>query len=68
MAHDHSTPKPATLTARKSGGLQGVARTPGDKSISHRALIFGGLALGKTEISGLLEGEDVLILKQAGHR
>jgi 3-phosphoshikimate 1-carboxyvinyltransferase len=33
---------------------------PGDKSISHRALIFGGLAVGRTRISGLLEGEDVL--------
>lgn len=60
MAQDHSTPTLTTLTARKSGGLQGVARAPGDKSISHRALIFGGLALGKTAISGLLEGEDVL--------
>jgi 3-phosphoshikimate 1-carboxyvinyltransferase len=33
---------------------------PGDKSISHRALIFGALAVGETRISGLLEGEDVL--------
>jgi 3-phosphoshikimate 1-carboxyvinyltransferase len=35
-------------------------RVPGDKSISHRALIFGALAVGETRISGLLEGEDVL--------
>ena len=35
-------------------------RVPGDKSISHRALIFGALAVGETRIAGLLEGEDVL--------
>ena len=40
--------------------LSGAARVPGDKSISHRALIFGALATGSTKVSGLLEGEDVL--------
>jgi 3-phosphoshikimate 1-carboxyvinyltransferase len=40
--------------------LQGAAEIPGDKSISHRSLIFGGLAAGTTNIEGLLEGEDVL--------
>jgi 3-phosphoshikimate 1-carboxyvinyltransferase len=48
------------LTARRAGPLQGRVRVPGDKSISHRALIFGALAVGETRISGLLEGEDVL--------
>jgi 3-phosphoshikimate 1-carboxyvinyltransferase len=48
------------LTARRGGPLQGRARVPGDKSISHRALILGALAVGQTTISGLLEGEDVL--------
>ncbi len=48
------------LTARRSGPLQGRVRVPGDKSISHRALILGALTVGKTAISGLLEGEDVL--------
>src|SRR6516162_8228200 len=48
------------LSARRSGALQGRVRVPGDKSISHRALIFGALAVGETRISGLLEGEDVL--------
>ena len=48
------------LTAGKAPPLQGRARVPGDKSISHRALIFGALATGRTRISGLLEGEDVL--------
>lgn len=48
------------LTARKSSPLNGTARVPGDKSISHRALMLGGLAAGETMISGLLEGADVL--------
>lgn len=48
------------LTARRSGPLSGRVRAPGDKSISHRALILGGLAHGVTEITGLLEGDDVL--------
>lgn len=43
-----------------SPALAGVARIPGDKSISHRALMLAGLATGETLISGLLEGEDVL--------
>lgn len=50
----------AHLTARRAGALQGRVRAPGDKSISHRALILGALATGDTEIEGLLEGEDVL--------
>ena len=49
----------AHLTARRSGPLRGTVRAPGDKSISHRALILGALAEGVTEIEGLLEGEDV---------
>ncbi len=53
-----ATQSPAT--ARRSGALVGRVRVPGDKSISHRALMFGGLASGETRISGLLEGEDVL--------
>ena len=50
----------APLTASRSGPLKGRVRVPGDKSISHRALILGALAVGETRISGLLEGEDVL--------
>lgn len=45
--------------------LAGDCRVPGDKSISHRALIFGALAVGRTRIDGLLEGEDVLATAQA---
>lgn len=48
------------LTARRSGPLKGTVRPPGDKSISHRALMFGALSLGTTRITGLLEGEDVI--------
>ena len=48
------------MRARKSGALSGVAEVPGDKSISHRALIFGAMAVGETKITGLLEGQDVL--------
>ena len=54
----HDAPIP--MTARKSGPLLGVAEVPGDKSISHRALIFGAMAVGETRIIGLLEGQDVL--------
>jgi 3-phosphoshikimate 1-carboxyvinyltransferase len=48
------------LEGHRSGPLRGNATIPGDKSISHRALIFGGLAVGTTNIEGLLEGDDVL--------
>ncbi len=54
----HATPTP--MTARRAGPLRGAAHVPGDKSISHRALILGALAVGETRIEGLLEGEDVL--------
>ena len=43
---------------RPGGSLAGEARVPGDKSISHRALMFGALAVGETVIDGLLESED----------
>jgi 3-phosphoshikimate 1-carboxyvinyltransferase len=55
-----SHPAPSPLAARRSGPLKGRVRVPGDKSISHRALIFGALTVGETRISGLLEGEDVI--------
>jgi 3-phosphoshikimate 1-carboxyvinyltransferase len=48
------------LTSRQGGPMQGRARVPGDKSISHRVLILGALTVGETTISGMLEGEDVL--------
>jgi 3-phosphoshikimate 1-carboxyvinyltransferase len=52
--------QPTPLEARASGPLTGKVRIPGDKSISHRALILGGLSVGETRISGLLESGDVL--------
>ena len=54
----HGPAKP--MTSRKGGALTGVAHVPGDKSVSHRALIFGALTVGETRIEGLLEGQDVL--------
>lgn len=54
----HGTPQP--MTAKAAGPLKGVAEVPGDKSISHRSLIFGAMAVGETRVTGLLEGEDVL--------
>ena len=54
----HGTVQP--MTAHRSGPLSGRAEVPGDKSISHRALIFGAMAVGETRITGLLEGQDVL--------
>jgi 3-phosphoshikimate 1-carboxyvinyltransferase len=56
----HSNAAPTPLESRASGPLTGKVRVPGDKSISHRALILGALSVGETRISGLLEGEDVL--------
>ncbi len=53
------------LTSRLTGELSGTIRVPGDKSISHRALMLGALAVGRTEIDGLLEGEDVLRTAEA---
>jgi 3-phosphoshikimate 1-carboxyvinyltransferase len=47
-------------TSKQVANLSGRVRVPGDKSISHRALMFGALAIGETRIEGLLEGEDVL--------
>ena len=55
----------ASMTARRSGPLKGSLRAPGDKSISHRALILGALARGVTQVEGLLEGEDVKRSAQA---
>jgi 3-phosphoshikimate 1-carboxyvinyltransferase len=59
-------PAPAKpLSAHASGPLRGRMRVPGDKSISHRAMMFGAMALGETTVDGLLEGEDVLATGRA---
>lgn len=56
----HTTSIPKPLSSLRSAPLTGKVRVPGDKSISHRALIFGALATGTTRITGLLEAEDVI--------
>ena len=53
------------LTARRSAGISGHVKVPGDKSISHRALILAGLATGRTRIEGLLQADDVLATARA---
>jgi len=66
---DPAAPKPPETEPREgarprrfvsAGPLKGRIRVPGDKSISHRALMFGALAVGETRVTGLLEGEDVM--------
>ncbi len=61
VSHD----APLRLAAARSGALIGRRRPPGDKSISHRALLLGLLCVGETAIDGLLEGEDVLRTAEA---
>ncbi len=48
------------LSSNKCNCLNGIITVPGDKSISHRSLIMGALAIGESIVTGLLEGEDVL--------
>ena len=57
-AHSSGPPQPRRFSPQ--GPLKGRIRVPGDKSISHRSLMFAALAVGRSRISGLLEGEDVL--------
>lgn len=54
----HTAPTPRRFLP--SGPLKGTIRVPGDKSISHRSIMLGALAVGETRVTGLLEGEDVL--------
>ncbi|MGB6229937.1 MAG: hypothetical protein WBF53_07405, partial [Litorimonas sp.] len=54
------TAQPSPATSARSGPLSGRIPAPGDKSISHRALILGAIADGTTTVSGLLEGADIL--------
>jgi 3-phosphoshikimate 1-carboxyvinyltransferase len=74
MSRTSAAPRPLTSrniasaqgSAQSSGrGLRGRIKVPGDKSISHRSLMLGALAIGQTEIHGLLEGEDVLRTAEA---
>ncbi len=58
MSADPAAPRPRRFLP--SGPLKGRIRVPGDKSISHRAVMLGALAVGETRVTGLLEGEDVM--------
>ena len=62
MSHDSA---PTPLTSSMGSPLTGTIRVPGDKSISHRSLMFGALAIGRTTVKGLLESEDVLATADA---
>ena len=55
-----SAANPRPIAARHSAALTGTVTVPGDKSISHRAFLFGGIAAGTTRVTGLLAGEDVI--------
>jgi 3-phosphoshikimate 1-carboxyvinyltransferase len=61
----HGSGQASPVTAKAGTALKGRIRVPGDKSISHRSLIFGLLAIGETRIEGLLEGDDVLRTAEA---
>ena len=52
------------LISHRHGGLSGSFNVPGDKSISHRALILGGLAIGTTRVTGLLEGLSLIHISE----
>ncbi|QFU17544.1 3-phosphoshikimate 1-carboxyvinyltransferase [Microvirga thermotolerans] len=63
MGHAHGLASP--VTGRAGSALKGRIRVPGDKSISHRSMIFGLLSIGETRVEGLLEGDDVLRTAEA---
>jgi len=65
MTASESSPAVARLRSTPTRRLRGRLSVPGDKSISHRALILGGLSVGETVVHGLLEGDDVLRTAEA---
>jgi 3-phosphoshikimate 1-carboxyvinyltransferase len=64
-AHSSHQSAASPLSAKRSRPLKGRLRPPGDKSISHRAFLFGLLTCGETKVEGLLEGDDVLATGKA---
>jgi 3-phosphoshikimate 1-carboxyvinyltransferase len=56
------------MRCRRQGPLRGAIAVPGDKSMSHRALLFGALATGETRVTGLLDAEDVHSTRKAVER
>src|ERR1700680_4497104 len=65
VAPAQTAPTFQPAVARRDGTLKGRIRVPGDKSISHRALLLGLLTVGRTTITGLLEGDDILATARA---
>lgn len=65
MSHPDDASEARPVEARPTGRLAGRIAVPGDKSISHRTLILGGLTVGETAVEGLLEGEDVIATADA---
>src|ERR1700674_1078790 len=65
VAPAETAPALHPAVARSGGKLKGSIRVPGDKSISHRALLLGLFTVGKTTIEGLLEGDDILATARA---
>jgi len=63
-----TVPTTGPLACRRKGPLRGAIAVPGDKSISHRALLFGALATGETRVTGLLDAEDVHSTRKAVER
>ncbi|WP_308911168.1 3-phosphoshikimate 1-carboxyvinyltransferase [Pseudokordiimonas caeni] len=59
-AHHSPDAQPEPLVSAPGRALEGAVRIPGDKSVSHRSIMLGALAVGKSRVSGLLEGEDVM--------
>src|ERR1700680_2375743 len=65
VAPAQTAPTFQPAVARRDGTLKGRIRVPGDKSISHRALLLGTRPVGRTTITGLLEGDDILATARA---
>ena len=65
MAQDCRVAMSVEVASLKTSNLRGTVKVPGDKSISHRSLIFASQAIGRTKITGLLEGEDVIATSKA---
>ncbi len=62
---ESGTPRPLSFRTRPGGSVNGTLRVPGDKSISHRALMFGAIAEGTTRVAGFLHAQDCLATARA---
>ena len=64
--HQDTAMRPRRFMA--GGPLRGTIKVPGDKSISHRAVMFGSIAEGETHIRNFLDGGDCLVSNDSGHQ